>query len=256
MTPSDCLGLYSDAAFYDLEFAGRNHELPFYLDAARSAGGPVLEVACGTGRLTLPLAAAGLDICGLDLSPAMLEQARARAQSSGLRVEWLLQDCRKMEVGRKFALIFIATNALQHLLDLESVAAFLQSARRHLKDGGELLLDVFSPNPAKLARPRSHRYLHKEFDGPENQRIQVHAASEYQASSQILRFELTYQSQGRLLRTKHVAMRCFFPEELVALLRWNGFEVSRRYGDYSRSPFTDDSPKQLLFCRPIPRASR
>src|SRR5437773_1998705 len=94
--PLDCLEIYEDAEFYDQEFANRNTEIPFYVKQAQLATGPVLEVGCGTGRLTLPIARAGIDITGMDVSQPMLEQARRKAEAENLRVTWVKQDCRNM----------------------------------------------------------------------------------------------------------------------------------------------------------------
>jgi 2-polyprenyl-3-methyl-5-hydroxy-6-metoxy-1,4-benzoquinol methylase len=248
MTPLDCLALYEDAEFYDVEFAARDLEIPFYRKHARQSGGPVLEVACGTGRLTLPIARDGVDITGLDVSRPMLAQARRHAASAGLSIEWVEQDCRVMHFDRTFALVFSATNAMQHLPDAESANQFLQSARRLLRPGGRIILDVFNPNPAKLARPATVRYAHKTITTPTGETIQVEAASEYHSAAQVLSFQLFYRQAGRALRTKEVNMRCFFPEELLSLCRANRLEVINRFGGYDETPFGDESEKQILVC--------
>lgn len=248
MTPLDCFDLYEDAEFYDAEFATRDLEIPFFRKHARLATGPVLEVACGTGRITLPIARDGVDVTGLDVSRPMLDQARRHAAAGGLNVEWIEQDCRDMDLTRRFGLIFSATNAMQHLLDFESACAFLRSVRRLLAPGGQLILDVFNPNLAKLARPTT-RYLHKTIatsDGPD---IRVEVASEYRANTQILHFDLFYFRSEQLIRTKRVNMRCYFPEELLGLCRCHGLEIVSRFGSYDEGPFTSDSPKQILICK-------
>lgn len=252
MIPCDCLEIYEDAAFYDLEFASRDFEIPFFLRHARAANGPVLEVACGTGRLTLPIAREGIDITGSDISAPMLEQARLKSAAENLTIEWLEQDCRNMNPGRHFSLIFSATNAMQHLLDVDSACAFLQSARRALLPDGHLIIDVFHPDPAKLLRTASERYLHKTIATPAGDTIRVETASSYRPDTQILHFDLFYLSGTDLLRTKSVNMRCFFPEELLALCRFNGLEVVQRFGSYDETPFSADSPKQILICRRAP----
>lgn len=249
MTALDCLDLYADAEFYDAEFAARDQEIPFFLKQAEMAKGPVLEVACGTGRLTLPIARAGIQIAGLDFSPPMLELARRKAQSAGLEIKWLEQDCRCIRADQAFALIFSATNAMQHLLDVDSVSAFLTSSRNALQPGGTLILDVFNPNPAKLARTVATRYHQKTFLDTAKTEIRVEAASEYHSASQILSFTLFYLHGNKLLRTKKVDMRCFYPEELLGLCRFNGLQVVQRFGNYDETPFTDNSKKQILFCR-------
>jgi SAM-dependent methyltransferase len=249
MTPPDCLELYEDAEFYDTEFSARNVEIPFYRKYAQECGGAVLEVACGTGRITLPIARDGVDVTGLDVSRPMLEQARRKSAAAGLNIEWLEQDCRDIRHPRLFALVFSATNAMQHLLDLESTYAFLQSAKRMLQPDGQLILDVFNPHPAKLARTAETRYIHKTIVSSSGDNIRVDVASHYRSDVQVLHFELFYMGNQQVLRTKRVNMRCFFPEELLALCRFNGLEVIRRFGDYDESAFCNESPKQLLICR-------
>jgi SAM-dependent methyltransferase len=249
MIDLDCLPLYEDAQFYDLEFASRDLEIPFYRRWAKNAAEPILEVACGTGRLTLPIAEDGREIVGLDVSAPMLERAREKAARRGLSVRWVLQDCRLMDIGESFALIFSATNAMQHLLDGPSVDAFLSAARRHLRPEGLLVLDVFNPDPAKLARKKEEVYLHKTFAGEDGKSIDVQAASWYAADSQQLKFALTYRRGDEVVRTKQVTMRCFFPEELLAVCRHNGLAVVQRFGDYDEREFDAHSPKQILVCR-------
>ena len=249
MKPLFGMDIYDDAAFYDVEFAGRDHDIPFYLRQAQLAGGPVLDVGCGTGRITLPLARAGIDMAGLDISRPMLDRAQQKAQAEGLQLAWLEQDCRAIQVEPVFALIFSATNAMQHLHDLDSVLAFLVTARQGLRPGGMLLLDVFNPDVAKLSRGPEARYLHKRFVDARGREIRVEVATHYEPLTQILAFTLFYLHGADELRTKSVRMRCFFPEELLALCHMAGLEVVHRYGAYDESPFKGDSAKQILFCR-------
>ncbi|WP_042445052.1 class I SAM-dependent methyltransferase [Streptacidiphilus jiangxiensis] len=249
LQPLQDLAVYDDADFYDQEFAGRTHDIPYFLDEAVRADGPVLEVACGTGRITLPIARAGVEVTGLDVMPSMLARARRRAEDERLTVQWLEQDCRAIRTDQRFALVFSATNAMQHLHDVDSVLAFLTSARDVLRPGGTLILDVFNPNPAKLSRLPDEPYHHKSVVDRDGRRLDVRAATGYDAATQVLHFTLDYLRDGSCVRTKKVSMRCFFPQELSALCRLAGLEVVQRYGDYDRSPFTSGSPKQLLLCR-------
>jgi 2-polyprenyl-3-methyl-5-hydroxy-6-metoxy-1,4-benzoquinol methylase len=185
MKPLDCQDIYADADFYDQEFADRVHEIDFFLKQAQLADGPVLEVGCGTGRITLPIARTGVAITGLDVSRPMLELARQKANAEQLSVTWLEQDCRQIKTTQAFAMIFSATNAMQHLHDFDSVNSFLTVARNALRPGGILILDVFNPNPAKLARTVAARYHHKSFLDAKGGEIRVEAASEYNSATQI-----------------------------------------------------------------------
>jgi len=239
------MDLYADAAFYDAEFSGRDHELPFYLWLCGAHPGPVLEVACGTGRLTIPVAQAGHDITGVDVSPEMVALAQDKAPGLAFSV----QDCRTMEMQRRFGTVFIATNALQHLHRASDIRLFLERVRQCLAPNGILALDVFNPDPEKLRRPISTRYLHKTFRF-EGEIVEVYARSEYSKADRILHFDLSYCRGGEEFKTKSVNMRSFPPEELAGMCEASGFQVTERFGDYDRSPFEQQSPKQILLCKP------
>jgi SAM-dependent methyltransferase len=248
--PLDFLSLYEDALLYDEEFRDRKNEIPFYVRHAEISAGPVLEIGCGTGRLTLPIAAAGVVIAGVDASAAMIGQAQRNALAANLAVDWYVQDARSMELNRNFALAFMATNALQHLQDLTSLRAFFSRVRAHLRPDGLLIIDVFNPSVPKLCRNFGTPYLHKRFCLLDGRPVEVEIDSEYIPDSQVLHFILTYRHEGQIIHTKDVRMRCFFPEELLALCHLGGFQVVERFGDYDETPFHGSSPKQLVLCRP------
>src|SRR5258706_1803634 len=191
MKPLDCLPLYEDALFYDEEFRDRKHEIAFYLRHAEASTGPVLEIGCGTGRLTLPIATAGIRIAGVAASAAIIAQAHRKALAANVAVDWYVQDVRVMELNRRFALAFIATNALQHLQDLPSIRAFFSRVGAHLSTDGLLIIDVFNPSIAKLSRSLGAPYSHKTFSLLDGRRVDVEVDSEYHPDAQVLHFILT-----------------------------------------------------------------
>ena len=149
--------LYDNPALYDALLPVGAH-LPYYAELAGRASGDILELACGSGQLTVPLASAGLPITGLDLSEPMLSAARERAAAQKVSVEHLRGDIREFDLGRRFALIFIARNSLLHLHSTEDILAALATVRRHLSPGGTFAFDIFNPNVRLLARPANQRF--------------------------------------------------------------------------------------------------
>jgi len=143
-------------------------------------------------------------------------------------------------------MIFSATNAMQHLLDLDSVLDFLMCAHRHLAQSGRLVLDVFNPALEKIAGEGKDRHFHKAFKTKNNEPVRVEVETQYDRSSQLLEFQLFYFINGVVSHTKKVAMRCFFPKELIAIFRLAGFEVEHKFGNYDESNFASDSPKQIF----------
>ena len=127
--------IYWDGAHYDAFNVPYQDDMKFYLAEAKKARGPVLELACGTGRLTIPLAAAGVDVTGLDLAGPMLARARAKAAAAGVKPRFVKGDARSFSLGR-FKLIFIAFNSMQHLAAREDIEGLFSSVARNLAPGG------------------------------------------------------------------------------------------------------------------------
>ncbi|HNR97260.1 MAG TPA: class I SAM-dependent methyltransferase [Anaerolineae bacterium] len=251
MKPSDCESLYSDGRHYDLENASIVEDIPFYLGLVRRYGQPVLELACGTGRITLPIAEAGYRITGLDRSAAMLSTAKAKAARRGLDVEWVQADCREFYLGRQFAFVLFPFNSIAHLHDLESIEACFARVWAHLAPHGRFVIDMFNPKLEYLIRESgSERHLVAEYDDPDGGgRVIITEDNVYDRADQVNRIKWHFSIGGlEDAMIQDLNMRIFYPQELDALLKYNGLPIESKYGDYDGSPFTSDSPKQLVVC--------
>ena len=124
-------------------------DVPFYVESAKAARGPVLELGCGTGRILLPIARAGVSIVGLDSSRQMLERCRANlgAESAAVqgRVTLHQGDLHDFNLGATFALIIAPFRVVQHLTTVDAQLRFLANVSRHLAPGGRFIFDVFNP---------------------------------------------------------------------------------------------------------------
>jgi SAM-dependent methyltransferase len=116
-----------------------DQDVSFWLEMTRAAGGPVLELACGTGRVTLPLAAAGVEVVGLDVDPAMLMFARRAPFPLPL---FIAADMRRFALARRFAAVIVPYNSFQLLTDTTDAALCLELAAEHLAPNGVLGLEV------------------------------------------------------------------------------------------------------------------
>jgi 2-polyprenyl-3-methyl-5-hydroxy-6-metoxy-1,4-benzoquinol methylase len=124
-------------------------DIPFYVALAREAaaqGHAVLELGCGTGRVTIPMAQAGAVVTGLDNAPPMLDIARVRAQQAGVDVEWITADMASFELGRRFGLIAIPFRSFQLLQTVDALVDCLACVREHLEDDGRLAFNIFNPD--------------------------------------------------------------------------------------------------------------
>jgi len=232
-------------------------DIDFYVECAKQAGGPVLELGCGTGRILIPTAAAGCEIVGLDLSEAMLEQCRQRLASKPKdlqeRVNLVQGNMGGFDLGASFKLVTVPFRGFQHLLRVEEQAGCLRLAHRHLEPGGRLVLDVFHPNPPMLHDPVFRRET-DEFpevtlaDGRRFRR--TWRVTAFRRREQINEVEFAFyvtHPDGRQERfVEQVAMRCFFRYELEHLLTNCGFGVEALYGDFDKSALKDDSPEMVF----------
>jgi ubiquinone/menaquinone biosynthesis C-methylase UbiE len=137
--------------FYDLREAGGpgtllEGDVEFYMAQARRTGGPVLDLACGTGRVAFPLARAGFDVTGIDRAPGMIAIAREKQRTAGLKnMRFMRGNMSTFALTQRFGLVVIAYRALQHLLTAKEQRACLERARRHLRRRGRLVVHLFDP---------------------------------------------------------------------------------------------------------------
>jgi SAM-dependent methyltransferase len=240
---------YSDPRLYDLLFPPGEYPR-FYAEEAQRAGGPVLELACGTGQILAPIAQAGARCVGIDLSAEMLGAAAERLREGSAAAELVQGDIRSFDLGESFALIFIARNSLLHLHAPEDLLACFGAVRRHLAPGGVFVFDVFNPSVRLLARAAGTRVSVMEIEHPEHGRVSVEAEGEYDSAAQVKRETWYFSAPGRAdFWTAPLAVRCIFPQELPLLLEAGGLRLEARYGDFGRGPFHAGSARQVCVCR-------
>ena len=225
-------------------------EVPFYVDLARQQAGTVLELACGTGQLTIPIALAGFQTVGLDQSSAMLEVAKKRASDVSAPVEFLKGDMRGFALGREFNLIIVARNSLLHLLSIGDLLAALTAVRRHLVQGGVFAFDIFNPKVALLARPAGQRFPVMEESTTQFGLLSVEATNDYDAATQVNRATwYISKPDQRDAWTVPLVLRSIFPQELPLLLSAAGLDLISRFGELDRAPFGSRSRVQVCLCR-------
>jgi len=237
--------IYLDGRHYDLMFP-RSDDIEFFLNQARTLGGPVLELACGTGRILEPIATAGFAATGIDLSPGMLVEARRKAQAGATSSRYIQADIRQFSLDERFALIFIAGNSIWHLLDIDSFDACMSRVRRHLAEGGRFIVDVFVPNLRRLLVDPQIREPMSEYDDPNGAgRVVVTQTSRYDAITQIMSARTFQRSTDGTETEGSLDLKMYFPQELQALLRHNGLRLLEAYGGYDKTPLTNTSGRQI-----------
>lgn len=240
---------YYDGAYATVTSLGA--DVAFYRALAVASGGPVLEMGCGTGRVLLPIAATGLPCTGIDASPAMLDELRRKPGSAGVTLA-----CARMEAfdlpGRRFALIYSAFRAFQHLDTVEQQLACLARVRAHLAPGGTFAFDIFNPRLDLLAtetRPEELDLTFRQGDREVKRLVAVRNDRVRQLSHVTMRY--IESGGGAPTAEKAVAftMRWFWRFELEHLLHRAGFREVTICGDFDRSDVGPTSPAYVVVAR-------
>lgn len=246
------------APLYDLENADFKEDLPYWLHLASQHPGPILELGCGTGRVSLHLGAAGHTLLGVDHSPAMLARARAKlAHHPQARANVTLQQATLTDFDAPaggFALAILPFNTFMHLPTPADQRAALDRIHAALIPNGGLVFDIGNPYPvfAADAATLAALTLERTFTDPhDNRTIQQFSSQRLDRRTQQRHVTWLYDiitPDGALQRlTVAMVFRESFPAELEHLLARSGFQLQRLLGDYHTGiPFTEDAPRLVV----------
>ncbi len=240
------------APFYDSEHAAFRDDLDMYQNFAEASGGPLLELACGSGRVLLPLATAGFEIVGVDTSAPMLELARQRVQEERLTIRYTLvqQNVTTLYLERKFRMAFIALGSFGHIITRKEQQQALAHIRAHLSTGGLFVLDISNAD-ARYMEDLPSQMLHQGTWHRPDGTLLTHFVSPAPASERHL-LELTHfydqHIQGEAVRrtTATTYLYLFERNEMELLLEQAGFSIKDVYGDYELGTYTLESPRMIF----------
>ncbi len=238
--------------FYDAEHASFDEDNDLYLNFAELRGGPLLELACGSGRALLPLARAGFTVTGVDTSARMLEKAGQALEAEGLagRVTLVQQDMCALQLGQKFHLAFIALGSFGHIITRRQQREALAAIRAHLIPGGMFILDI-SNEDVRYMESMSGQVLHQGTWTLDDGSLLTHFVSPAPVHStrvlELTHFYDQHTQGGTLQRTiSHMHLYLFERSEVELLLESAGFSVKDVYGNYDLSPYEHDSPRMIF----------
>jgi SAM-dependent methyltransferase len=246
------------AKFYDAGYAAKKDlvDKAFYLELARGSAEPVLEIACGTGRILLDIAREGLDIHGVDVSADMLSVLREKLSCEPREIQdhvHLYQgDMRSFDLGLRFPLITMPFRPMQHMYSVQDQRKALDCAARHLADNGRLVFDVFNPNYEILYSGLGVEEQDLQWTDPEDpSRIvrRYFVRREINKLEQWFEGELIFRVfEGKCLVSEERAelkMSYYTYPQLQALFELCQLEIVEEYGDFSKSPIGQGS--ELIF---------
>jgi cyclopropane fatty-acyl-phospholipid synthase-like methyltransferase len=240
------------APFYEIEHSHFNEDLNLYINFAELCGSPLLELACGSGRLLVPLARAGYELTGVDSSASMLNLAQHALEQAGVAGQCTLvqENMSRLHLGQKFRLAFIALGSFGHVYSRQEQRQTLAVVRDHLTPGGRFILDISNAD-VRYMEQLSGQMLHQGTWKRDDGTLLSHFVSPASSLTKHM-LELTHfydeHKQGeavqRTVTTTHIYL--FERNEVELLLEEAGFRILDVYGDYGLDPFEHDSPRIIF----------
>jgi SAM-dependent methyltransferase len=241
---------------FDLDVAGVDDDIPFYEGLARASGGPALELGVGTGRVAAALARAGVDVYGIDASPAMIARAHRNAEPAlAPRLHLAVADMRNFAIEQRFGLVYAAFGTFHHLLTPDEQLVCLRAVERHLAPGGAFAFDLrpvwFADWEEGASVPLFHDWTRVLPRTGES--VMKFRAIRADIDNQLQRETHIYDclsAHGTLRRiTNEVDLRYATPAELAELLSEAGLRIEHVYGGFDRAPFEDESDLMITVAR-------
>jgi SAM-dependent methyltransferase len=255
--------IYVFGDVYDQMTGAYDVDIPFYVSEAQRAEPPVLELACGTGRVLIPVAEAGVQIWGLDVTPGMLEKAREKVARLPEEVQGRITlesgDMRDFDLPERFGLVSIPFRSFLHLMTVEDQLAALGNIRRHLRPGGRLALNFFVPSIPIIADHLTHigqalKPFGEWIDPATGYRVVGWDSRTYRPTAQTIeeqRILEVVDGDGKVVDRSYrlLKLRWIYRYEFEHLLARTGFVVEALYGDFDRSPFVEASNEMIWVAR-------
>lgn len=237
------------AEWYDDFLVGEGEDIRLYMSLLLEEGGPVLELACGTGRLTLPLLRAGLEVDGVDISDEMLSLCRAKLDAAGLHARLFRQAIEHLDLGREYRCVFVSGGSFQLITAAEDIRSAIAGMYRHLQPGGRLILDiVIGPAPFGGSDPETWNIGRVAHRGDE--RMVYSNRTESDPFTQVARLLTRYElfRGNRLVDTvlDELHLREYSRGEVELLLAQAGFVIEKVE---QRRVMSTHSVSALFVCR-------
>jgi SAM-dependent methyltransferase len=238
--------IYTNPKLYDAIHKNISSDKKMITHYAKICGGPVLELASGTGRLAKYIIDLGLPYTGIDTSKEFIQEAKFRFGDSGV---FRLDDMQKFQHKYHYDFIFIGFNSFLHNLTDKNAKDCLSSVNNHLSQNGIFFLSAFIPDPVFLYKgdelqPATSFFTYR------NKQCRVMEKNTYHEDTQINHITWTIETDGILSDESYTFKQRMYPPHMMdILLNENGFTIREKYGDWDRAPLDEFSPMQIYICR-------
>lgn len=239
------------ASLYDT-YVTATFDLPFFLREATATDGDVLELMCGTGRVSVPLVEAGVHLTCVDESAGMLARLREKLAAQGLSAQVVQMDVRQLDLGDRFDLVILPFNSFGELTSLADQRATLTRIHAHLRPGGRFIVTLHNPHVRRQLLDGQLRLVGTFPQAGQPGTLLVWAIATYDAATHLAKgcqFYEEYSDSGVLERKRmlDIEFSLLEREEFEALATAAGFAITGLYGNYDRSPFHEETSPFLIW---------
>ncbi len=248
------------ADIYDDLYSWKKDDIKFYVEQAMNAGGPVLELGCGTGRISIPIADKHIEVYGLDSSKAMIQTARAKTSRLGKtlnNIHWIHADMIDFSIGIRFALVIIPFRGFMSLLTIEEQRVCLERIRQHLLPTGKLVFDIFVPD-VELINDYEDTLFHygDVYDDAGLSKLVIWHQNKFDNFNQINNERSIIENvdgAGFVNWRRYMDFKVRYSHrfEMQYLLELTGFEILALYGDFDGTYFCDTSTDMVWIASPL-----
>jgi SAM-dependent methyltransferase len=239
---------YQQPALYDMEYTQRTHDVSWYRALATDVE-TVLELGAGTGRVTLPMALTGAHVTAVDLCRPMLEvlQGRRANLPDPTRIELVQADFTRLDLGKRFDLVVLPFNALQHVYTPDDFLALMETVHKHLARGARFALDVAVPaHDVWTGRDPDARHELRTMADPDGGKLMTWENGTYDPITQIYTVRYHYQRASGERQLVRLPLRMYHPQDLLTLLNQAGLQVARKAGGFDGRPLKPGSTTLVL----------
>lgn len=268
---------YLDPELYDQENERYQEDLNLLKEWAQQQGSPIIEIGCGTGRVTIPLAEAGFELIGVDLSKEMIAKAQEKSAAKGVvdRIRWEVQDVTRLNLGVQSPFLFMTGHTFQHFLSNQAQDECFQAINCHLSKDGILIFNTRFPSKEELIQPETEEYWYSYSDA-KGRKVDVYTSAAYDPILQLQHYttirRLSLSSEANLsneAKLSHqsnlssedkltgdqqevitrITLRYVYPQEMARLLQSHGFEILDVYESWDKKPLTPACYSMIYVCR-------
>jgi len=224
MTKNHYTGFWVD--WYDVLAGDTSNDIELYREQLKESEQPILELACGTGRILIEFIKDGMSVDGVDLAPAMIKQCQDKLDQEGLKSKLYTQSITDLSLPEKYKTVFITGSSFQHLSTYEEAMKALKSIFRQIKPGGKFLIDIFIPFD-DILDPSHDELIERWTATKDNKQLKVRKSSDFNFRDQSDHHTYVYElyEDNRLIQSEedHVHVKWYGVQEFEMMLNQAGF---------------------------------